>query len=273
MKDIKKFFKSSPKYSIKWSNYFDIYQNLFKKFVNKKIILVEVGVGDGGSLFMWRNFFGKKAKIIGIELNPEAKKLEKYGFKIFIGDQSNPNFWKNFYNKVGKIDILIDDGGHTNLQQVTTVMESLKNIRKGGMIVVEDTHTSFMYEKGFKNPSKFSFINFASEIIEIIHRRNPMLKKNVNIFSKKIRSIEFYDSISVINFSENDLNKSKNLENNKKLRNFFDDYRYKKDNNIKKNINDKSFYDLVMQIISKRSYLFRIYENSLIRKYIQLLKK
>ena len=100
-----------------------------------------------------------------------------------------------------------------------------------------------------------------------------MLKKNVNIFSKKIRSIEFYDSISVINFSENDLNKSKNLENNKKLRNFFDDYRYKKDNNIKKNINDKSFYDLVMQSISKRSYLFRIYENSLIRKYIQLLKK
>ena len=99
---------------------------------------------------MWRNFFGKKAKIIGIELNPEAKKLEKYGFKIFIGDQSNHNFWKNFYNKVGKIDILIDDGGHTKLQQVTSLMESLKNIRKGGMIVVEDTHTSFMNDKGFK---------------------------------------------------------------------------------------------------------------------------
>ena len=73
---------------------------------------------------MWKNFFGKKAKIIGIELNPESKKLEKKGFKIFNGDQSNPDFWKNFYKKIGKIDILIDDGGHTNLQQITTLMES-----------------------------------------------------------------------------------------------------------------------------------------------------
>ena len=87
---------------IKWSNYFEIYEKLFKKFKNKKITLVEVGIADGGSLFMWRNYFGKKAKIIGVELNPEAKKLEKNGFKICIGDQSNPVFWKNFYKKFGK---------------------------------------------------------------------------------------------------------------------------------------------------------------------------
>ena len=45
---------------------------------------------------MWRNYFGKKARIIGVELNPKAKELEKKGFKIFIGDQSDPNFWKFF---------------------------------------------------------------------------------------------------------------------------------------------------------------------------------
>ena len=84
MNRIIKFFKSSPKYSIKWSNYFDIYDNLFKKFINKKITFVEVGIGNGGSLFMWRKFFGKKAKIIGIELNPEAKKLENLVFKLAL---------------------------------------------------------------------------------------------------------------------------------------------------------------------------------------------
>ena len=61
MQNLKKFFNTSPKYSIKWSNYFDIYEELFKKFINKKIIFVEVGIGNGGSLFMWRKFFGKKA--------------------------------------------------------------------------------------------------------------------------------------------------------------------------------------------------------------------
>ena len=97
MKKIIKSFKTSPKYSIKWSNYFGIYEKIFQKFVNKKIIFVEIGIGNGGSLFMWRKFFGKKARIIGIELNPEAKILEKKGFEIFIGDQADPLFWKNFY--------------------------------------------------------------------------------------------------------------------------------------------------------------------------------
>ena len=273
MNNLKKTFKSSPKYSIKWNNYFEIYENLFKRFKNKKITLVEVGIGNGGSLFMWRNYFGKKAKIIGIELNPEAKKLDHNGFKIHIGDQSNPDFWKNFYKKVGKIDILIDDGGHTNIQQITTLMESIKNINKGGIIVVEDTHTSFMKNKGFKNPSKNSFINFTVSLIENIHRRNPMLKKELNYFSKKIYSLEFYDSITVINIAQKELYKTKNLENNKKLRNYFDDYRFKKDKVNRFLKKDNFFVKLIKDRISKRSYLYRIYENSVIKRYFKKIKE
>ena len=47
-------------------------------------------------------FFGPKARIIGIDLNPNAKKWTKYGFEIFIGDQSDINFWKMFKKKLGK---------------------------------------------------------------------------------------------------------------------------------------------------------------------------
>ena len=270
MSKIFKSFKASPKYSIKWSNYIDIYENLFQKFLKKKIKIVEVGIGDGGSLFMWKNFFGKNAKIIGIELNPEAKNLEKNGFKIYNGDQSSPDFWKSFYKKIGKIDILIDDGGHTNLQQITTLVESINFIKPGGMIIIEDTHTSFMKNKGFKNPSKYSFINFTLSIIEIIHRRNPNLNKKLNFISKKINSIEYYDSITVINIAKKKLNKSKNLENNKKLRNYFVDYRYKR-KNISKKIEKKNFSNFFSNKISKRSYLYRIYENSIIKKYLKLI--
>ena len=275
MNSLKKSFKSSPKYSIKWNNYFEIYENLFKRFKNKKITLVEVGIGNGGSLFMWRSYFGKKAKIIGIELNPEAKKLEGNGFKIHIGDQSNPDFWKNFYKKVGKIDILIDDGGHTNLQQITTLMESINHINPNGIIVVEDTHTSFMKDKGFKNPSKFSFINFTLMNVEILHRRNPMIKKKLNNLSKLINSIEYFDSITVVNIAKKKLIKSKNLENNKKLRIFFDDFRFKKEiSKTKTNINKMNFFlNLFKKKISRRSYLYRFYENNLINKYIKEIKK
>ncbi len=50
--------------------------------------------------FMWRNFFGSKARIIGIDMNPNAKKWEKHGFEIFIGSQSDKNFWRNLCKKL-----------------------------------------------------------------------------------------------------------------------------------------------------------------------------
>ena len=49
---------------------------------------------------MWKEYFGEQARIIGIDLNPEAKRLEHEGFEIFIGSQSDKNFWSSFFNKV-----------------------------------------------------------------------------------------------------------------------------------------------------------------------------
>ena len=281
MKKLINSFKTAPKYSIKWSNYFEIYENLFKKFINKKITFVEIGIGNGGSLFMWKKFFGKKARIIGIELNPDAKKLEKFGFEIFIGDQSDPFFWKKFYKKVGKIDVLLDDGGHKNIQQITSFMESYNNINQNGVIVVEDTHTSYMKKKGFKNPSNYSFINFCNLIIENLHRRNPSANKSLNILSKKIDSIYFYDSIVSINFGQfKKLNQTRLLENNKKLRNYFIDFRHK--GNFIKTINkfEKSFgkidessitYKLIRKLFH-RNPLITMKEKRRIKKYQKILK-
>ena len=182
---IYKLFKNSKKYSVKWSGYFQVYEKIFSDYRNKKIKFVEIGVANGGSLFMWRNYFGKKAEIIGIDLNPNAKKLEKYGFKIYIGSQSDKKFWDKFYKKEGKIDIILDDGGHKNLQQISTVHYSLPHIKDGGKIVIEDTSLSYV-KKEFYNPSKYSFINYAKKIIDIIHRRSPLLSRNLNIYAKKI---------------------------------------------------------------------------------------
>ena len=267
MKKIFKSFKKSKKYSIKWSNYFEIYEKILKKYVNKKITIVEVGVGDGGSLFMWKDFLGKKAKVIGIEMNPDSKKLEKFGFKIFIGDQSSEKFWKKFFKKVGKIDILIDDGGHTNLQQITTLMQSIPFIKDGGSIIVEDTHTSYMNYKGFKNPSKNSFINFSTKLIENLHRRNPMLKKKINEFSNKIISIEYFDSIACINISKRKLKMSNNIENNKKLRNSFSDYRFKKTDLMSQD--SGWLIKKVSSKISRKSFIYRLYENFKINSYLK----
>ena len=121
------------------------------------------------------------------------------GFEIFIGNQSDPNFWNKFYNTVGNIDILLDDGGHKNVQQISTVHNSLPYINDGGMIVVEDTHTSYLKE--FKNPSYFSFINYCNKIIESIHRRCTAINKSSNKYSEKVFSVNFFESITVLNIN------------------------------------------------------------------------
>ena len=165
--------------------------------MGKEITFVEVGVLHGGSLFMWREYFGKKARIIGIDLHPAAKELEKHGFEIYIGSQSDINFWRNFFSKIGKIDILLDDGGHGNVQQIVTLSEAIHNTNDDGTIVIEDTHTSYL--KKFGNPSKYSFINYSKYLIDVINSRFSDIKviKNNN-FKNKIYSISFYESIVAI---------------------------------------------------------------------------
>ena len=79
----------SPHRFIKHNTYFKVYDELFLKFRNKNSIcrnriLVRF-------LFMWRNF-GNKARIIGVDMNPNALKWKKYGFEIIIGSQSDERF-------------------------------------------------------------------------------------------------------------------------------------------------------------------------------------
>ena len=150
-----KSFMKSPYKSVKHSTYFEAYDQFFSKYRNQNITFVEIGVLGGGSLFMWRDYFGPSARIIGVDLNPNAKKWEAEGFEIYIGSQSDTEFWEEFIENVGLIDVVLDDGGHTYAQQIITTEALLKSMKNGGIIVIEDTHTSYM--DGFGPKSK-SFI-------------------------------------------------------------------------------------------------------------------
>jgi len=217
-----KAFIESPHPSSKHSTYFSAYDDIFTKYIGKEIIFVEVGVLGGGSLFMWKNFFGKQARIIGIDLNPESKKWEKDGFEIFIGDQSDPDFWVDFYKQVGEIDILLDDGGHTYVQQIVTSEFALDNIKNGGVLVVEDIHTSYMEKFGDKS---IKFINYISKMVDRINTRFGAFNNTRN--NKRVYSISVYESM-VAFFKDNKktLIESKPIWN-KKPEKIPADFRYK----------------------------------------------
>jgi hypothetical protein len=220
--DVYKYFLESPEPTIKHTSYFQVYDEIFAKFRNKMITFVEIGVLNGGSLFMWRNYFGKEARIIGIDLNPEAKKWELHGFEIFIGNQGSKKFWENTLQSIGKIDVLLDDGGHTYKQQIVTVESVLNSINDNGVIVVEDVQTSYL--KGF-GPRRYSFVKYTNALIDRINARSGEL---VKIKHKKtiIWSIQTFESIVVfhINRLKSSVNSIRIENKSNKLRTI--DYRY-----------------------------------------------
>jgi len=267
MSETQKLYNESKYQSYKLKKYFKVYDEIFSPYKNKKITFVEIGILNGGSLLIWKKFFGDNARIIGIDMNPDCKKFEKDGFEIFIGDQSSPIFWKNFFEKVGKIDLILDDGGHTNKQQVTTVVSCVPNINDGGMVIIEDTHTSYMKE--FSNPQKYSFINFSKKLIDDLNC-NPYLGdiKYKYSLNKYIYSIQYYEGFALFKINKNLCTVNQLVDNNAE-RFGHKDYRYGKETKLVHLKKIHIIRKLITKIIFIKNVIHNKLETSEIKKYFK----
>ncbi len=163
-------YKESPEPSYKVTSFFRIYSKLLSEFRYRPSVIIETGILNGGSLFMWRKWFGKSARIIGVDLNPQAKKWEQHGFEIYIGDQADPVFWDSVYAAIGTpFDVLIDDGGHQSIQQMVTLESGMAHVRDHGVILIEDTYASFMAE--FSAHRVSSFLEYAKDATDLLNGR------------------------------------------------------------------------------------------------------
>jgi len=274
-KRIKDSFFKSPYRSTKHSSYFNSYESLFSNFIDKKITFIEIGVLNGGSLFMWRDYLGDNARIIGIDNNPEATRWKKFGFEIFIGDQGDPNFWHSIHKEIGSVDIVLDDGGHLDFQQIITLVENAKFINNKGLIVIEDTHAS--YKKEFGNPSKYSFINFVFNLINRINYRSGALKSKLQnkALDLPISEIRIFESICAFKVDRENSYISNSIENNgEDLK--IKDFRFE-------NTNIKNYKSLIYRLRFLKKIFFlgtfinciyvNIFRNKLHRIFLRLDRK
>lgn len=184
----------------KWVHYFPIYERWFSPYRDKEIVFVEVGVQNGGSAQMWKHYFGKQAKIVGVDINPNCKRLEEEQISIEIGSQEDVNFWADFKEKYPRVDILLDDGGHTNNQQITTFREMFPHIREGGLYMCEDTHTSYVDSEDFPGGGERregTFIEFMKKIIDEINLPYTAGIFNPTYNTLNLSGLHFYDSIII----------------------------------------------------------------------------
>jgi hypothetical protein len=124
----------------KWRHYFHVYHRHLAKFRGQPVRVVEIGVFGGGSLGMWRDYFGPGCRMIGVDFDPECAEHATADVEIFIGDQSDPHFWADFTSRVDPVDVVLDDGGHEAYQQIPTLEALLPHMRPGVVYICEDIH-------------------------------------------------------------------------------------------------------------------------------------
>jgi len=200
MNDLEIYFRNNQKRLIeKPVHYFDIYDRHFNRYRNKDVVIVEIGVFQGGSLQMWKDYFGDKAKIYGIDIDPRCKSMEEENITILIGSQSDRIFLKSLQTQIPPIDILIDDGGHAMIQQIITYEELFPHIKEDGIYLCEDLCTSYWLEYGGGYKYRGSFIEYSKRFIDYLNAYHSRSKRlSVNKFTASVDSIHYYDSVIVI---------------------------------------------------------------------------
>jgi hypothetical protein len=182
----------------KWMHYFDIYDRHFAPFRKRPITVLEFGVSYGGSLHMWRHYFGPKARIIGVDINPQCMiSHDPPQIEVVIGDQEDRGFLKQLAADRGPFDIVIEDGGHTMTQQINTFEEIWPRVRRGGVYLAEDLHTSYWpnYGGGLREPG--TFIEYAKNLIDQQNAWHTRGQVKPDRYTKSIGGMHVYDSIIV----------------------------------------------------------------------------
>jgi len=200
------FLTNKHKAIYKWTQYFNVYEKIFKDYRNKSINVLEIGVLDGGSLELWHRYFGPQALIIGIDNHAQPNSIGLTFNTPMIqfrkGDQSDKEFLSSLIKEFGEFDIVIDDGSHISAHVIKSFKEIYPHVSKNGLYIIEDIHTSYWgsHGGGYKLPN--STIEFAKDLIDELNAPYTKLLPNTD-FTNSTDSISFYDSMIVFGKGKN----------------------------------------------------------------------
>jgi hypothetical protein len=118
---------------------------MFKDRKNKVRKVLEIGIGTGASLRMWRDFF-PRAMIYGVDIDPKTL-FNEDRIRTFLCDQSKESDLLGLLKETGAdIDLIIDDGSHNFDDQVFSCLTLMPLVSRGITYVIEDTRREIIKE-------------------------------------------------------------------------------------------------------------------------------
>lgn len=197
----------------KWWHYFEVYERVVGELRQRPIRMLEIGVYQGGSLAMWREFLHPESVIVGIDIDAACARFDSAasGVHVRIGDQSDTAFLSSLFAEFGPFDLIIDDGSHLCSHMIKTFGHAFLNgLTAQGIYIAEDTHANFWPEYRDQN---YSFVDLCKDLVDLSHEhylphRGPLpfqVGRSGRVTSvpaprigAEIKEISFHDSIIVI---------------------------------------------------------------------------
>jgi len=183
----------------KWHHYIPLYERYFGPFRGKPVRFLEIGVSKGGSLQMWRQYFGPEAVIFGVDINPECAQLNGLAGQVRIGSQDDPAFLASVVEEMGGVDLILDDGSHQMAHIPVTLQALFPLLNQGGLYMIEDLHTAYWETFGgsYRSPQNF-FSTVVQDLIDDMHHwyhKDGQKRPEVSDFCP---AVHVHDSIVVL---------------------------------------------------------------------------
>ena len=124
------------------------YDGLFKNKKDECLKIAELGILDGASLLMWKEYF-KNSEIYGFEnnnnlINNFKEKFNNERITLANIDVTNKNsIIKTFSELEILYDIIIEDTTHQFEDQIKVIENIYKYLKPGGVLIIEDIFKSY----------------------------------------------------------------------------------------------------------------------------------
>jgi len=173
--------------------YADCFHENLKALKNKKLDILEIGLAKGGGIASLYFYF-PNSNFIGVDNNPFRIRYKSNRIRNIYVDTSSKKILQNLSSHLNqKFDIILDDCGHRLIDQILCFSENFKNLKKGGIYIVEDLnfpelHT--MYNPTNEDVNLKTILKKISLGEEIFTK---FMKKNeIESIKNDIENIKFY---------------------------------------------------------------------------------
>lgn len=156
-------------YVHKWHHYLPLCERYFGPWRKPGLRFLEIGVSRGGSLAMWRRYFGPDAVIFGIDIDPSCAEYDGQAGQVRIGSQADPAFLAEVVDEMGGVDVVLDDGSHQMAHIEASLTALFPRLTMGGVYMIEELHAGYWPQFGGGLHADANVFNHLRRMVDDMH--------------------------------------------------------------------------------------------------------